>query len=271
MNLILIGAQGSGKGTQAQLLSEHWNLKPCASGELLRDAIAQETPLGKAAKPYYDRGDLVPDELVIGMILESMRNLGGARGIILDGFPRNIAQAEALDQAFAEQGKRIDCVVYLEVPREMLLDRLSGRYICRARGHVWNIKSLPPRVPGVCDYDGSELYQRSDDTGQKIEHRLDIFFGETIHLLDYYGAQGKVVRVDGAGEIQVVNQAIQVGCEPFLSADMSEQAQPAPAAMQTDNASPREVTRQTRGGFWNTLRRSFQGNPDSERVPGVDG
>lgn len=273
MNLILIGAQGSGKGTQAQLLSDLWNLKPCASGELLRDAMARQTPLGTAAKPYYDRGDLVPDELVIGMILESMRTLGGARGIILDGFPRTIAQAEALDRALAEQGKRIDCVVYLEVPREMLLDRLSGRYICRAQGHVWNVKSLPPRKPGVCDYDGSELYQRSDDTGEKIARRLDIFFNETIHLLDYYGAQSKVVRVDGAGEIQAVNQAIRLGCASFLSAaDTSELLEPEPVATRTDDAGPREAPhQQQRGGFWNALRRPFQGAPDSESAPDVDG
>ena len=251
MNLILIGAQGSGKGTQAQLLSEQLRLKPSASGELLRDAIAHETPLGKEAKPYYDRGDLVPDVLVIGMILESMRDLGGARGIILDGFPRNIPQAEALDKALAAQGKHIDCVVYLEVPRDLLMQRLSGRYICRANGHVWNITSLPPKVPGICDYDGSELYQRSDDTGEKITHRLDIFFSETIHLLEYYGNQGKVVRVDGSGAIQAVNQAIRSGCD--MLAGSGEQ----PAA--TAEAPPPAPIEREHPGFWTTLRRSFQG------------
>ena len=267
MNLILIGAQGSGKGTQAQLLSEQLHLKPCASGELLRDAIARETPLGKEAKPYYDRGDLVPDALVIGMILESMRDLGKAQGIILDGFPRTIPQAEALDKALAEQGKRIDCVVYLEVPRDLLLERLSGRYICRANGHVWNVKSLPPKEPGICDYDGSELYQRNDDTGEKINHRLDIFFNETIHLLDYYDRQNKVVRVDGAGEIQAVNQAIRSGCEPHLAptgngqpaaATTTTPDTPDTAALPPETPPPASAQRE-HAGFLGALLRPFQG------------
>jgi adenylate kinase len=211
MNLILIGAQGSGKGTQTQLLSEQLRLKPTASGNLLREAMARETPLGKAAKPYYERGDLVPDELVIGLILESLTALGDARGIILDGFPRTITQARALDGRLAALGRRIDRVVYLDVPRELLVDRLSGRYLCRAHEHVWNIKTHPPKVPGICDYDQSELYQRSDDTPEKIERRLDIFFNETIHLTDYYARQGKLLRVDGTQDIEAVNQAILAG------------------------------------------------------------
>lgn len=223
MNMILIGAQGSGKGTQSQMLADQLNLQPCASGELLREAIANETPLGKAAKPYYDRGDLVPDDLVIEMILERIRTLDHAQGIILDGFPRNIPQARALDDRLRQTGERIDCVVYLEVPRETLLERLSGRYLCRAQGHVWNIKTHPTRVPGICDYDGSELYQRSDDTGERIARRLDIFFGETIHLLDYYGAQGKLVRVDGTGDIDRVNAEILAGCSRFEPAAVEDQ------------------------------------------------
>lgn len=274
MNLILIGAQGSGKGTQAQLLTEQLNLKPLASGELLRDAIARETPLGKEAKPYYDRGDLVPDELVIGMILEAMRDLDGASGIILDGFPRTIPQAEAMDTALAQQGKRIDYVVYLEVPRDVLLDRLSGRYICRAHGHVWNIKTLPPKVPGICDYDGSELYQRSDDAAEKIARRLDIFFNETIHLLDYYDKQHKLVRVNGVGEIQAVNQAIRAGCTAITdsggngsaatSASAAAAAEIAAASDGPPPLEPRDEAGDEAGhehsGFWTTLRRSFQPN-----------
>ncbi len=216
MNIILIGAQGSGKGTQSQMLASQLNLKPCASGDLLREAIAVQTPLGKAAKPYYDRGDLVPDDLVIEMILESVRHLGHAQGIILDGFPRNIPQARALDERLLQTGEHIDCVVYLDVPREILLERLSGRYLCRAHGHVWNIKTHPTRVPGVCDFDSSELYQRSDDTSDKIARRLDIFFGETIHLLEYYEGQGKLVRVNGTDEIARVNAAILSGCSQLV-------------------------------------------------------
>ena len=213
MNMILIGAQGSGKGTQSQLLAERLNLKPTASGDLLRDAITHETPLGKAAKPYVERGDLVPDDLVVEMILDSMRTLGDADGIILDGFPRNIPQARTLDERLLALGEGGEVVVYLEVPREQLLDRLNGRYICRAHGHVWNLKTKPPKVPGVCDIDGSDLYQRSDDQPSKIAHRLDIFFSETIRLLDFYEAQGKLLRVDGTRGIEKVHQAILDGIE----------------------------------------------------------
>jgi adenylate kinase len=220
MNVMLIGAQGSGKGTQAQLLEEKLNLRACASGELLRDAIARETELGKVAKPYYDRGELVPDELVAGLILERLKGLGDAAGIVLDGFPRTIAQARILDKLLAETGQRLHAAVYLEVPREVLLDRLSGRYLCRANNHVWNIKTHPTKVPGICDYDGSELYQRADDTGESIARRLDIFFSETIHLVDYYQAQHKLICVDGNKSVEDVNrQIMQCLHQTHLSAD----------------------------------------------------
>lgn len=225
MNLILIGAQGSGKGTQAQLLADELRLKPCASGELLRDAMARETPAGRLAKPYYDRGDLVPDEIVAEMILESLRNLGEAHGIILDGFPRNLPQAKLLDEMLASMGARIDRAIYLAVPRALLQDRLSGRLVCAAHGHVWNIKSNPPAVPGICDYDGSELKPRSDDTPDKIAHRLDIFFGETIHLTDYYQRQNKLTQVNGADEIDVVHAQIlaRLGVRPVNAPAVNEQ------------------------------------------------
>jgi adenylate kinase len=217
VNLILIGAQGSGKGTQAERLAQALHLKPCASGELLRKAIAEGTPLGRAARPHYDRGDLVPDDLIIGMVLECIDDRKDASGIILDGFPRNVSQAKALDDRLAERRQAIDWAIYLEVPREVLLDRLSGRYVCRASEHVWNIRTKPPRVPGICDYDGSPLYQRPDDTPEKIARRLDIFFTETIHLTDYYGLQGKLLHVDGTGSIDGVTRTIldAVAASPF--------------------------------------------------------
>jgi len=142
------------------------------------------------------------------MILERLRGLSDARGIILDGFPRNHAQADVLDARLAEMGQSIARAIYLEVPRALLLERLSGRYICRAHGHVYNIETNPPKTPGICDIDSSELYQRSDDTGEKIQHRLDIFFSETLQLTDYYARQGKLVTVDGTQSIADVNHAI---------------------------------------------------------------
>lgn len=201
MNIVLIGAQGSGKGTQADLLSDNLGLAHISSGDLFRKAIDERTELGLQAKVYIDRGELVPDSITVAMILNRLERPDCARGVILDGFPRTIAQAEALDDGLKEARKQIDLALYLEVPREELLARLSSRYICKANQHVYNIITHPPKVPGVCDIDGSELYQRSDDTGEAVQRRLDIFFNETIQLLDYYKAQGKLLNVNG-------NQAI---------------------------------------------------------------
>ena len=208
MNLMLLGAQGSGKGTQSALLAREFGLVSCASGDILREAMALGTPLGELARPYYDRGDLVPDDLIIRMILERLTSLSDSRGIILDGFPRNRPQAEALDVALERRGQKLSWVIYFEVPRALLLERLSGRYICRAQGHVYNSKTNPPKVVGVCDIDGSELYQRADDTGPAIEHRLDILFAETLPLTAYYAQQGKLVTIDGAQPIEAVHRQI---------------------------------------------------------------
>ncbi len=197
MNIILVGAQGSGKGTQAELLSEVLNVRHVASGDLFRKAFDEKTALGVQAKAYVDRGELVPDDLTVAMVLGRIQEPDCAQGVLLDGFPRTIAQAQALDKGLQSIGRQIDLVVYLNVPREELLTRLSGRYICRANQHVYNINTRPPKVAGTCDLDGSELYQRSDDTGEAVQKRLDIFFSETIQLLDYYGNQNKLVEVNG--------------------------------------------------------------------------
>lgn len=208
MNSILIGAQGSGKGTQAVRLCEALDIPHVASGDLFRKAFAEHSDLGIKAKVYIDRGELVPDDLTVAMILGRLAEPDCANGVLLDGFPRTIAQAEALDKGMAQIGHQIDAVVYLEVPRAELLKRLSGRFICRANQHVYNINSNPPRTPGICDIDGSELYQRSDDTGEAVERRLDIFFSETIHLLDYYRQQGKLKTVNGNQSIEQVEADI---------------------------------------------------------------
>jgi adenylate kinase len=206
--IILIGAQGSGKGTQAEQLSQALCILHVASGDLLRKAVEAKTPLGIKAKEYMDRGELVPDDLTVTMILKRIEDPDCANGVLLDGFPRTIPQAKALDEGLAKLQRQIDWVIYLNVPRQELLRRLSGRYICRAQQHVYNINTRPPKVPGVCDIDGSELYQRSDDTGEAVQRRLDIFFNETIHLLDYYGEQHKVAEVNGNQSIEQVKQDI---------------------------------------------------------------
>jgi adenylate kinase len=206
--IILIGAQGSGKGTQAEMLSQALGIAHVASGDLFRKAVAERTELGLKAKVYLDRGELVPDDLTIAMVLNRLEEPDCARGVVFDGFPRTVAQAQVLDKGLQGVGKQIDVAIYLHVPREELLKRLSGRYICKANQHVYNIYTNPPKVPGVCDIDGSELYQRSDDVGEAVQRRLDIFFNETIRLLDYYSDQHKLEEVDGNQSIDQVHRAL---------------------------------------------------------------
>ena len=208
MYIILVGAQGSGKGTQAELLSQTLGVPHIASGDLFRKAIDEKTELGMKAKAYIDRGELVPDDLTVTMVVKRLEEPDCSQGVLFDGFPRTVAQAEVLDKGLQEVGKQIDLAIYLQVPREELLKRLSGRYICRANQHVYNINTHPPKVAGICDIDGSELYQRSDDTGEAVQKRLDIFFNETIRLLDYYGNQNKLVEVDGNQDIDQVQQSL---------------------------------------------------------------
>ncbi len=208
MNIILIGAQGSGKGTQAEMLAQALGVPHISSGDLFRKEIEEKTETGLKASEYIDRGELVPDDLTVAMILNRLKQPDCEPGVLMDGFPRTITQAEALDQGLREVGKQINVVVYLTVPREELLKRLSGRYICKANQHVYNIYTRPPKVAGICDLDGSELYQRSDDVGEAVQRRLDIFFNQTIHLLDYYGNQEKVVEVNGSQGIAEVHQAL---------------------------------------------------------------
>ena len=208
MYIILLGAQGSGKGTQAELLSQTLGVPHIASGDLFRKAIDEKTELGLKAKAYIDRGELVPDDLTVTMVVKRLEEPDCSQGVLFDGFPRTVAQAEVLDKGLQEVGKQIDLAIYLQVLREELLKRLSGRYICRAKQHVYNINTHPPKVAGVCDIDESELYQRSDDTGEAVQKRLDIFFKETIRLLDYYGNQKKLVEVDGNQDIDQVQQSL---------------------------------------------------------------
>ncbi len=208
MYIILIGAQGSGKGTQAEMLSQALGIAHVASGDLFRKAVAEKTELGLKAKVYLDRGELVPDDLTVAMVLNRLEEPDCARGVIFDGFPRTVAQAQFLDKGLQGVGKQIDVAIYLHVPREELLKRLSGRYICKANQHVYNIYTNPPKVPGVCDIDGSELYQRSDDAGEAVQRRLDIFFNKTIRLLDYYSDQHKLEEVDGNQSIDQVHRAL---------------------------------------------------------------
>lgn len=204
MYVILFGAPGAGKGTQAATLAEKMGLVHITTGELFREAIRQKTELGKQAKPYYDRGDLVPDGVTIGMLLERLSQDDCAGGCVLDGFPRTVKQAVALDRALAEQGKAIDKVLCIQVAEEEVLSRLSGRWTCRQCGTVYHERMHPPQQAGRCDRCGGELYQRDDDKPEPVRQRLEVYLRQTAPLVDYYRRAGRLVEVDGNRSVEEV-------------------------------------------------------------------
>jgi adenylate kinase len=213
----MIGAQGSGKGTQAEMLAGALHLQHISSGDLFREAAQEGTEIGLKVRKYLDRGELVPDELTVTMLFSRISEPDCVRdGVLFDGFPRTITQARALDEGLARAGRAIDCTFYFNVPQEILIHRLASRYICEAHQHVYNIETNPPKVPSICDLDGSKLHQRSDDTGPAIQKRLDTFFKDTILLLDYYESQQKLIRVDGDQEIEQVHQAVLDTLENYM-------------------------------------------------------
>jgi adenylate kinase len=208
MCIIVLGAPGAGKGTQADILSKRMNLPHIASGDLFRQALEERTEIGLLAKSYMDRGELVPDEVAAKMILERINQPDCAFGCILDGFPRTLNQAEVLDKAFREQGKAIAKAIYIEVPSEELVKRISGRRLCRICQKPYHTISSPPKTPGKCDKCGGELYQRSDDREETVKERVGVFFAQTVPVLDYYMNQNKLIKVNGNLEIQEVARAI---------------------------------------------------------------
>ena len=208
MYIILLGAPGAGKGTQAVMLAEKLNLVQVASGDLFRQALKDETELGLKAKEYMDKGQLVPDEITIQMVMERLAAPDCENGAILDGFPRNLAQAKALDKELESQAKAIDKVVYIAVSEGELMKRLGGRWICRNCQAPYHEVDSPPKVVGICDRCGGELYQRDDDNEKTIKKRLKVYFGETAPLIDYYRQSGKLLEINGEGSTAEVNQRI---------------------------------------------------------------
>jgi len=202
--IIFLGAPGAGKGTQAANVAGELNLAHIATGDLFRQALEKGTELGLKAKSYMERGELVPDQLTIAMVLEQLSAPEGKGGVILDGFPRNLEQAKALDKTLAQQSKEVDKVIYIKVSEEELMNRLGGRWICRQCQTPYNITSSPPKVRGRCDKCGGELYQRPDDREEAIKKRLEVYFAETAPLIDYYRRAGKLLEVDGQGEVAEV-------------------------------------------------------------------
>ena len=210
MYIIFLGAPGAGKGTQAANVVRELNLVHIASGDLFRQALKQGTELGMKAKSYMERGVLVPNEITIRMVLERLSAPDCEGGAILDGFPRNLEQAEAVDKALAQQSKAIDKVVYIKVSEQELLKRLSGRWICRQCQTPYHVTDSPSKVWGKCDKCGGELYQRPDDNIERVRKRLEVYFAETAPLIDYYARLGKLLEVDGEGGVDEVGRRIVV-------------------------------------------------------------
>jgi adenylate kinase len=209
VRVAFLGPPGAGKGTQARELAREWGVPQVATGDMLREAVAAQTSLGLEAKRYMDQGALVPDEVVVGAAAERLAAPDAARGFILDGFPRTIAQAEALARILKDAGHALDVVLYFDVSEPELLRRLTGRRVCRACGHTFHLTSSPPKHAGVCDKCGGELYQRADDSEATVKNRLEVYRKQTSPLLDYYRQRNLLSTVSGEGSIEAIRAAIR--------------------------------------------------------------
>jgi adenylate kinase len=216
LNLVLLGPPGAGKGTQAERLAEDFNLAYIPTGNMLREAVREETELGRKAKEYMERGDLVPDDLIIAMIAERLADPETQHGFLLDGFPRTQGQAEALDDELARVGREVTAALLIDVPEEEAVRRLSGRRVCVKAQHTFNVHSDPPKHPDRCDLDGSRLVVRDDDREEVVRHRIRTYRDKTAPLIDYYEKRGILRRVDGArppdkvgGQIRAILAALK--------------------------------------------------------------
>ena len=217
VRVIFLGPPGAGKGTQARALARAWGAAHVATGEMLREAVHDGTRLGLEAKRYMDAGALVPDEVVIGLVDERLAREDAVQGWVLDGFPRTVAQAEALDQLLRRRGVEIDRVIFLDVAGDELWRRLTGRRVCRRCGTAFHLVSGPPAVPGRCDRCGGELYQREDDAADAVTRRLEVYATQTAPLLDYYRRRNVLTEVAGGGRVEEVTEAIRQGLRPAVT------------------------------------------------------
>jgi adenylate kinase len=208
LDLVLLGPVGAGKGTQARRIATKYGVPHIASGDLLRAHRSRETELGRQAKHYMDRGALVPDDLVITMIVDRMRQPDAHNGVLLDGFPRTLAQAQALDRELEEEQRTLKVALYLEVPYASLVERAAGRWTCRICQATYNYRVNPPRQKGVCDLDGGELYQRDDDRFEVVSERIKVYIQDTVPVVNYYRERGILREIDGTRDIESVASAI---------------------------------------------------------------
>jgi adenylate kinase len=209
LDLVLLGPVGAGKGTQARRISRAYTIPHIASGDLLRAHRAQNDELGQQARVYMDRGALVPDELVISMIVHRMRQPDAGHGVLLDGFPRTLPQAQALDTELEEEGRKLQMALYLEVPFDVLVERAAGRWTCRTCQATYNYRVNPPRKQGICDLDGGELYQREDDRVDVVSERIKVYLHDTVPVVDYYRERGILRDIDGTRDIDAVASEIE--------------------------------------------------------------
>ena len=203
---VLLGPPGAGKGTQAQAVSSKLRLPHISSGDIFRENLKNQTELGKMAKGFIERGELVPDDLTVSMIKERISRPDCQDGALLDGFPRTPVQADALAAMLEEFDGQVNAVPYIRVPEDVLIERLTGRWTCRAQGHVFHEKFNPPEKVGVCDHDGSELYQREDDKRETVINRIQVYFKQTMPLIEYYRKAGLLIEIDGAQPIEGVTK-----------------------------------------------------------------
>ncbi|NLG71158.1 MAG: adenylate kinase [Chloroflexi bacterium] len=216
--IVLLGPPGAGKGTQAKIISEKLGLPHISSGDIFRENLKNQTELGKLARGYIDRGELVPDDVTIGMIRERLSRPDCKPGALLDGFPRTTTQAEALEEMLREFNGRVSAVPYIKVPEKVLIERLTGRWTCRAEGHIFHETFNPPAKPGVCDFDGSDLYQREDDKAETVVHRIRVYMEQTAPLIDYYREHGTLLELDGTLPIDQVTDDLLEGLEGRIAA-----------------------------------------------------
>ena len=209
MRLLFLGPPGAGKGTQARELAREWGVPQVATGDMLREEMAAGTPLGLEAKRYYDKGDLVPDDVILRMVADRFRRPDAAKGFILDGFPRTIVQADGLAKMLKDLGQKLDAVIFFDVAQPELVRRLTGRRLCRQCQTPYHVVSAPPKREGVCDKCGGELYQRVDDSELTVRNRLGVFERQTAPLLDYYRGRGLLRTVSGEGAVEKIRQAVR--------------------------------------------------------------
>lgn len=213
MRLVILGPPGAGKGTQAASIIKEYNVVHISTGDIFRENIKNDTELGREAKKYMDQGQLVPDEVVNAIVVDRLKKDDCKNGFLLDGFPRTVNQAVSLDAALENMNTKLDKVINIQVPAELLIERATGRRVCKQCGHTYHIVNNPPKVEGICDFDGSELIQREDDTEETVTKRIEVYEKQTAPLIDYYKAQGLIVDIDGTQSIEDVFSDIKTALD----------------------------------------------------------